>query len=76
MICVILHVIILAWVVEYRGVEKTCSQWSVQMRRRSETYGLIVDASHVLQDSIGVLSNPERGAAMFASEQTFRRVAS
>ena len=68
--------ILLDWVVENQGVEKTCSQWSAQMRRRSETYGLIVDASNVLQDSVGVLSDPERGVAMFDSEHTSRRVAS
>ena len=46
------------------------------MRRRSETTGLMVDASCVLQEAVGVLSDPERGAYMFTLGQTYRRVAS
>ena len=46
------------------------------MRRRSETTGLMVDASCVLQDTVGVLSDPDQGAPMFASGHTSRRVSS
>ena len=38
--------------------------------------GLMVDAYCVIQETVGVLSDPERGAAMFASGHTSRRVAS
>ena len=43
---------------------------------RSATTGLLLDASRVLQEKMGVLSNPERGAAMVALGHTYRRVAS
>ena len=46
------------------------------MRRRSTTTGLMVDASQVLQEMVGMLSYPERGAAIFASGHVSRRVAS
>ena len=46
------------------------------MRRRSATTGLIVDASCVIQDTVDVLSDLERGAAMFALGHTSMRVAS
>ena len=46
------------------------------MRRRSATNGLIFEALRVLQETVGVLSNPERGAAMHASVTASRRVAS
>ena len=45
------------------------------MRRRSTTTGLMADASRLLQDTVDVLSIPERGVAMFASGHTSRRVA-
>ena len=45
------------------------------MRSRSVTTKLMVDASRVLQETVGVLSNPERGAAIVASGHTSRRVA-
>ena len=35
----------------------------------------MVDASHVLQETVGVLSDPEHGAAIFASGNASRRVA-
>ena len=44
------------------------------MRRKSATTGLMVDASRVLQEMVGVLSVPERGAVMFVSVQKPRRV--
>ena len=34
------------------------------MRRRSATTGLIIEASYVLHETVGVLLEPERGAAM------------
>ena len=46
------------------------------MQRRSATTGLIVYTSYVLQNTVGVLSDPEWGADMFASGQSSRRVAS
>ena len=46
------------------------------MQRRSTTTGLIVDASHVLQEMLGVLSDPDLGAAVLASGHTSRRVSS
>ena len=44
------------------------------MRIRSTTTGLIVDSLYVLQEMAGVMSDPEKGAAMFASGHTSRRV--
>ena len=35
----------------------------------------MVDASQVLQETVGILSNPEQGAAIFASGHVSRRVA-
>ena len=46
------------------------------MRRRSVTTGLIVEASCMLQETVGVLYEPERGAAMLALGTALRRVAS
>ena len=46
------------------------------MWRRSATTGLIVEASRVLQEMVGVLSNPEHDAAMRASRTASKRVAS
>ena len=46
------------------------------MRRRSATTRLVVDASCVLQETVGVLSDPDRSAAMFAPGHTYRRVSS
>ena len=46
------------------------------MRRRIETTGLMADASRVLQEMVGMLSNPKLGAAIVASGQISRRVAS
>ena len=45
------------------------------MRRRFATTSLIVDASRVLQTTVGVLSDSECGAAIFASGHTSKRVA-
>ena len=46
------------------------------MQRRSATTGLMVDASLVLQETVGVLSDPDRGAAMVASGHVSIKVAS
>ena len=43
---------------------------------RSATTGFIVEASFVLQETVGVLSDPERGAASLASGTAAIRVAS
>ena len=45
------------------------------MRSSSATTRLVVNASRMLQKTVGVLSNPERGAAIFASGYVSRRVA-
>ena len=55
---------------------KNFHEWRSQMRRRSTTTGLIVDASLVLQEMVGVLSDPEQGAASLASSTAARRVSS
>ena len=44
------------------------------MRRRSATTGFIVKSSRVLHETVGVLSDPERGIAMRASGTTTREV--
>ena len=46
------------------------------MQRRSATIGLILVASLVLQETVGVLSDPERGGTMRASSTSTRSVAS
>ena len=46
------------------------------MRRRSATTGLFVEASRVLQETVGVLSYLERGTSMRASGTDSRMVAS
>ena len=45
------------------------------MRRRSATTRLILKASRVIYDTVGVLSDPERGAFMHSSGTASRRVA-
>ena len=46
------------------------------MRRTSATTGLIVKASFVLEEIVGVLSGPERGMSMRDSGTFSRRVSS
>ena len=46
------------------------------MRRRSATNGFIIKDSRVIQETVGVLSEPERGANMQALGTASRRVAS
>ena len=58
------------------GFREKFLEWSMQMRRRSATTRLIMKASHMLQETVGVLSEPERGAAMRALGTALRRVAS
>ena len=48
---------------------------SVRMRRRSATTGLIVEASHMLHKTVGVLFYPERGTDMHAVGNDAMRVA-
>ena len=45
-------------------------------RRRSVTTVFIVEAFFVLQETVGVLSDPEQGAASLASSTATSRVAS
>ena len=51
-------------------------EWSAQLQKRSGTTGLIMEASHVLQATVGVLSKPERGAFMRALGTALRTLAS
>ena len=44
------------------------------MQRRSANTGLVVNASRVLQETVGVFSDPKRGAAIVVSGQILRRV--
>ena len=46
------------------------------MRRRPETTGLVVDASLVLQETVGMLYDSDRGASIVASRHVSSRVAS
>ena len=55
---------------------KNCLEWSALTRRRSATNGLIVYTSLVLQETVGVLSDPERDAASLVSGTAARRVTS
>ena len=57
-------------------LRKNSLDWSARMRRRSATIGLIIEASCVLQETVGVLSEPERGATILALGTALRRVAS
>ena len=45
------------------------------MRRRSTTTELIVDASRMLQETVCVLFDPERGVAIIDPGHNFSRVA-
>ena len=46
------------------------------MLRRSATTGLTAKASHILHEMVGVLSDPECGAAMQSVGNSARKVAS
>ena len=46
------------------------------MQRRSAITGLILEDSHMLQETVGVLSEPECGAAMQVLGTASRRLAS
>ena len=62
--------------VKTEGFRKNLLEWSAQMRRRSATTRLIMEASRMPQETVGVLSEPERSAAMRALGNASRRVAS
>ena len=44
------------------------------MRSRSATAGLMVDASRVIQETVGVLSDTELGFVVIASDNSISRV--
>ena len=46
------------------------------MRRRSSTTGLMIYTYCILQETVGVLADPDRGVDMFTSEHATRIVAS
>ena len=48
----------------------------MRMRRRSATTRLIVEASHVLHETVGVLFDSERDVAMHASGTAVKKVVS
>ena len=48
----------------------------MRRRRRSATTGFIVEASFMLQETVGVLYDPDRGAASLASGTAVSRFAS
>ena len=62
--------------IKTEGLRKNFLEWSARMWRRSATTGLIMEASCVLQETVGVLSEPERGAAILALGTASRREAS
>ena len=55
---------------------KNCIEWSAQMHRRSATTRLIANASFVLQETVGLLSDPEVGASILTAGTAASRVAS
>ena len=73
---IICHAFFSVGVVKNGRIQEKNMEWSVQVRRRSATTGLITEALRVLQKTVGVLSEPERGAAMQALGIASRRVAS
>ena len=58
------------------GFRNNFMEWRAQMRRISAITRLIMEASRVLQETVGVLSGPERGTAMRALGTDLRRVTS
>ena len=58
------------------GLMKNYLKWSVRMQRRSATTRLIVGASFVLQETVGLFSDHELGAARLALGTAAIRVAS
>ena len=58
------------------GLRNNCLEWSVRRRRRSATTSFIVEASFVLQETEGVLSNPEQGVARLVPDTAASSVAS
>ena len=55
---------------------KNCLEWSARRRRSSATTVFIAKASFVLQETSGVLSDPEQGAASLVSGTAASKVAS
>ena len=72
---VICHAILNARVIKIEGLRKKCLKRSARRRRRSATTGFIEEVSFVLQETIRVLSKPERGAASLASGTAVSRLA-
>ena len=62
--------------VEDQRVDKNWREWSARMRRRSTTTRLMVGASLVLQETLGVLSDTDQGTDIGASGHISSRVAS
>ena len=62
--------------VKTEGFRKNFMEWSVQIRRRSETTGFIAKALRVLHETVGMLSDLEFGASMRTVGAVTRRVAS
>ena len=58
------------------GFLKKCLVWIACMGRSSATTGLIVDASRVLQERVGMLYDPNQGVAIVVSGHVSRKVAS
>ena len=56
---VICHVIFDAQGIKTEGLTKNYLEWSVRRWRRSKTTRFIVKACFVLQETVGVLSDPE-----------------
>ena len=56
--------------------ERHCLPYKTQKGSRRKKFGLIVKASRVLHETVGVFSDPEHGVAMRTVETAARRVAS
>ena len=73
---VICHAIFDARVIKMEGLIKNCLLWSARMWSRSATTGLIFESPFMLQETVGALSDPERGAASLAYGTATSRVTS
>ena len=51
-------------VIKNISVEDNCLEWTARMQRRSATTRLIVEASRVLHNTLGILANSEHGTSM------------
>ena len=72
---IIYHAVFLAWVVENGRIQENFLEWSALMRRRCATTELVFEALRMLQEAVGVLSEPECGASMLALGNALGRVA-